>query len=271
MPYEAVWTDTLNPITNSSPVFKFTEPKLKQLDVYVCSLLNTNQRREMARLSIERWRDIAGINLTLLIPSDSHQDVCFPEWRDLQIARVGFSHNFQKERRTYTDKTSKQCNVKYYVVADDDCLVDKEIDLVDCIRILDDHPSYAILSTMPDNEKINEWTPDLRDTGYSTANDSAVMEHVSVGGIRFCRTGYPKAWPPLKGKAYDGPHAEAIRRDNMRVGFFRYINHHHLGKGLSTVYEPPTETREGSNSEGGVQGLSSVSSPLKLEAANGAD
>ncbi len=142
---------------------------------------------------------------------------------------------FQRERRIQADQKGGD----FYILADDDCLPDiSQKDFIPVgIDVLRAHPQFAMLAPLPSNENIIEWTPDERD-GHKTANDEEVMEHVSVGGIRFCRKGALKVYPPMDKDyaGYDGIQGNAVRKAGMRVGFIRELHFDHLGAGKSTVW-----------------------------------
>jgi len=135
--------------------------------------------------------------------------------------------SFQSERRQLADAF---CN-ETYVVADDDCFPQAAPFADAARRILEAHPSFGILSLRPTNFKINPWRPE----GYEPYEDEEVFEHVSVGGIRFCRPGCLEEWPPQTRKGYDTEHCEALRKAGYRVGYFKNLWMSHLGEGYSSV------------------------------------
>lgn len=173
---------------------------------------------------------------------------------------------FQRFRRIVADAQGGE----FYVVADDDCLPVGEV-LERGFEILRGHPEFTILSLWPENESIVEWTPDgcpkcgnrekftckgyitipdmvqcgvcyaeyrAKDGSYQTANNAEVMEHVSVGGVRFCRRMPFEVWPEMPAgeyRGYDAAQCEAIRRCGKRVGYFRDLKMVHLGKGATTL------------------------------------
>lgn len=123
-----------------------------------------------------------------------------------------------------------------YVLADDDCLPMGQDFVAEMVAALKRHPGYAMLAPLPDNENINEWTPPKDE--WKTANDDEVMEHVSIGGIRFCRKDAMRVWPRIEGAfpAYDGVHGHTLRQRGLRVGYVRNTHFLHLGKDQSTVW-----------------------------------
>lgn len=136
---------------------------------------------------------------------------------------------FQRYRRIVADVQGGE----YYILTDDDCLPVGDV-VERGLGILGRHPEYAILSLLPENETIVEWTPE----DYQTASDAEVVEHVSVGGVRFCRKMPFTAWPAMPSGeycGYDAVQCEAIRKAGKRVGYFRDLRMVHLGAGKSTL------------------------------------
>lgn len=205
-------------------------------DVFFCGLHDRPYlRRYMGYLCRERWEAEEGVRLR---------------------PRVGYGQEFQHERRKIAEIDSRS---DIYVVADDDCFPQAEPFLAEGVRILEEHPEFAILSMMPSNAKINPWRPPGREyeipsrsivesisDGPFTVDgvyelravyeDDDVMEHVSVGGIRFCRRGCLEEWPPFTGPGYDREQADALRAAGYRVGYFKHLKMNHLGEGYSTVW-----------------------------------
>lgn len=134
--------------------------------------------------------------------------------------------SFQAARREFADRQSRS---EFYVVADDDCLPDPGI--LAGILVLQKYPTFRILSAWPQNAKVNPWRPE----DYEPITDLVVMEHVSVGGIRFCRRPVLQVWPELRGSHYDADQCEAIRGENGRVGYLKHIKMTHLGEGCSSL------------------------------------
>jgi hypothetical protein len=140
---------------------------------------------------------------------------------------VGCSNfDFQKVRRQYAEAHAKE---SIYVVADDDCLPLFHVE--QCAEVMRGYPQFAILSLFPQNCNIQPWTPDPE--VYDAYSGEDVMEHVSVGGIRFMRKGYMTEWPSLpESGAYDFVQCEYLRqRKQMRSGYFRNFQCLHLGEG----------------------------------------
>jgi hypothetical protein len=142
---------------------------------------------------------------------------------------------FQKERRVYAEKTAVS---EVYVVADDDCLLSggpTDFWAQRVLQLFKTYEDFAILSAWPVNCNIQPWTPE----GYEPVHDSFVMEHYSVGGIRFCRAGAMRDWPEQRGSGYDGSQCEWLRSAGWRVGYLRSAcDMLHLGEGrdLSTIW-----------------------------------
>jgi len=144
---------------------------------------------------------------------------------------------FQRERRIIADQEAKS---DIYICADDDCLPESEPFIQKALAIMGRHPDYGILSLWPSNEHIHPWTPPDEEKPLLVSgvahHDTEVMEHVSVGGIRFCRKGVMGEWPALEGRGYDGTHCMALRKAGYRAGYFLDILMTHVGKSYSTVW-----------------------------------
>ena len=187
--------------------------------VFVCHVMGSGESREKwLGLSLEAWSKF-DVPVKLLMPD----------------GRIN-SIEFQRQRRIEAERQSRE---DFYILADDDCLPIGQSDyLLKGIEILKRHPEFAILSPLPSNESIVEWTPAQEDN-YTAFKDGEVFEHVSVGGIRFCRKGAMADWPPMgEGKKdYDRTQGDFLRLQGKRVGYMRYLKFEHLGKGVSTVWE----------------------------------
>lgn len=68
-----------------------------------------------------------------------------------------------------------------------------------------------------------------------------VMEHISVGGIRFCRKGLIEKWPPRDAECmgYDLIHSDALRDVGYRVGYLQHVRMEHLGEGKTELWRQP--------------------------------
>ncbi len=186
------------------------------IDVFFCTASTDPIRVAMAATCAERWMAEPGIRMAGLSP-----------------VRLGVSlRDFQRSRRMAAHQLAES---EIYVLADDDCLLPDYpvIDLM--LGLMARYPHYGMLAPLPSNAPIYEWTPE----DYKTANTFEVMEHVSVGNIRFIRKGLRHPWPPMSGPGYDTEHSLMIRRAGYRVGYARDITETHLGEGLSTIWTRP--------------------------------
>lgn len=183
------------------------------IPVYFCSVPTQSAVRGLLTEACEsRWYE-HGVNVRTLTP---RRQKCQPR-------------EFQRERRRFADWATAD---EFYVVADDDCLVPAEPFIEMAVDILERHPEFAVLSLFPKPHKINPWQK-------SGCDDLEVMEHVDVGGVRFCRKGCLKEWPPMPEDgppAYDRIHAEALRAAGWRCGYYKELSMLHLGSGVSTVW-----------------------------------
>ncbi|MHC5066130.1 MAG: hypothetical protein ACYTG5_19395 [Planctomycetota bacterium] len=184
-------------------------------DVFLCHLGKNDDwmRAGMFLLTSSRWTSEPDTRLHDMTPFRCN---CTPE-------------EFQRERRICADIAAES---DIYVVADDDCLPRAEPFVEYALKVMGEHPEFAILSLLPTNARIMRWRPQ----DYETYEHEDVTEHVSVGGIRFCRKGILEEWPEMTGKGYDREHGDAIRDAGYRVGYFRHLTMNHLGEGYSTVW-----------------------------------
>lgn len=184
--------------------------------VFVCHVPVNGQRQKWLREVLDAWFALGAAPQVLSPSSDPI--------------------SFQRERRI----EAEQKGGDFYILADDDCLPDvkNEDFIAQGMRVLKKHPEFAMLAPLPSNENIVEWTPDERLDHYKTANDEEVMEHTSVGGIRFCRKGALKIYPAMHRElpGYDWLHGDALRKAGKRVGYIRSLGFVHLGFGHSTVW-----------------------------------
>jgi hypothetical protein len=191
------------------------------IDVFLTTADYTNQphsrlRYCMANVAHARWE----------LESWAEVEVVTPQ------TLICNNREFQRRRRMYAEEHT---NTKIYVVADDDCLLEPPPIDYDTIRKLFlDYPDFAILSAWPGNCVIHEWTPE----DYKPVSNAEVCEHVSVGGIRFCRQGAMKHWPEMEpdSPGYDRIHAEWMRSNGWRVGYMRNVREIHMGEGYSSVW-----------------------------------
>lgn len=147
------------------------------------------------------------------------------------------AYEFQMWRRVLAEE---RAHGPAYILADDDCLLHWGND-VDSLADTLLKTEFAILSVWPANATIQRWTPE----DYKPVEDDKVMEHVSVGGIRFCQrlgrhkygVSVPWVWPKQLGPGYDAEHCAALRFYGWRVGYFKNAKMDHLGEGQSTVWK----------------------------------
>lgn len=186
--------------------------------VFVCHIPGNPKREQWLRQCTDAWYEM-GMEPHVLTPGG--------------IDPLAF----QRERRLIAERMGG----KFYILADDDCLplcAPEQEFVQDGFSILKNHPEYAMLAPLPTNENIVEWTPSQQLDKYAVQSDDEVMEHVSIGGIRFCRKGCLKGWPQITKDypGYDGKQGEALRKAGWRVGYMRNLNFEHLGAGQSTVW-----------------------------------
>ena len=185
-------------------------------DLFFCSVATTPLRSFMAETCLARWH----------LEPDTH----LTELRD-----GGDPGGFQLKRRQLA---ADMADSPIYILADDDCLPEKPEPFVrDCLEILSHYPEFAVLSLWPSNSTLHSWKADDI-PGYTPTVTEDVLEHVSVGGIRFCRKDAftDLDWPPLQGKTYDSQEAQALRNAGYRVGYFRNFYMNHLGRNYSQVW-----------------------------------
>ncbi len=188
------------------------------IDVFFCTASTDPIRVAMAATCAERWMAEPGIRMAGLSP-----------------VRLGVSlRDFQRSRRMAAHQLAES---EIYVLADDDSLLPDYAVVEGMVNLMERYPNFGMLSTLPSNASIQEWTPE----NYQTASTWEVMEHVSVGQIRFCRKSVIiDPWPPMTASpGYDTQHGEAIRRAGYRVGYSRSFTHLHLGEGKSTIWAAP--------------------------------
>lgn len=188
------------------------------IDVFFCRVPDSSnvEREEMASSALLRWLETTGVKMHIVTPM-----------------RIGVDEvEFQRSRRIYADAFSSGAE---YVVADDDMLIPDGFNIFAAVNALRRSP-FSILSLMPDNAVIRPWTPE----GYEPFSDAETMEHVSAGGIRFCRKHHIEHWPPMQDQnpGYDAIHSDQIRAEGGRIGYFKNIYATHLGEGMSSIWKP---------------------------------
>ena len=140
---------------------------------------------------------------------------------------------FNRDRRVYADQLAKGD----HIVADDDAI--PQCDILKAYEVFRKYPDFGTISLWPENCVINPWTE------IEAFEDDEVMEHVSVGVVRFCRKGMP--FPPSERLGYDRTHADAIRAIGMKVGLFKNFKVNHLGEGRSSLWVDVTPNLSISN------------------------
>jgi hypothetical protein len=197
------------------------------IDCFVCVNPVSELRFGMAVASIEAWRHYP-VALTILHPTPGG-GYYHPAWNT--IPKIGVTGEFQVERRVIADTDG----TSIYILADDDCLFLSSVG--QALELMRVYPDFAILSALPINAKINRWNPENHILSHDCSMiASPVVEHTSVGGIRFCRKGALKEWPAFRGPGYDREHCEALRDAGWRVGYMNDVKMNHLGEGASTVW-----------------------------------
>jgi hypothetical protein len=225
---------------------------LVKIDVFFCSVSRPSDRLrwKMGAVCYERWKAEPGVNIRTVYPGQIGCEVA----------------DFQRYRRVWADE---HASGPIYILTDDDCLPQSKPFVEECVAILGEHSEYAILSLLPTNANIMPWirtgvrdeTGKARFVGDSWTTfgvkpgghimvkdmsdvitvpgheDAQVMEHASVGGVRFCRRSSLHEWPPAEGPGYDRTQADALRAAGYRVGYFKGLKMNHLGEGYSSVWE----------------------------------
>lgn len=183
------------------------------MDLFFCTLdEETPLRAAFAATCLERWRA---------------ETVC--RWSITPSILNCTPFEFQRQRRIFAENLARG---EIYILADGDCLLGPESPIPQALSLMAKYPDFGILSLMPENCTIVPWTPE----NYAPILTDEVMEHVSVGGIRFCRKGILGDWPAQNGPGYDGIHSEAIRKAGFRVGYARNLLYNHLGERFSSVW-----------------------------------
>lgn len=177
------------------------------IDVFFCSCPLTDERADLAERMKSLWQALPDIRLTPLSPDD------------------GQLFGFQKERRIIADRLAKS---KIYILTDDD--MEPLFHFNKAVRLMNDYPTFGILSALPENAAINPWTSE------HAINNQDVMEHVDVGGLRFIRKGLIPNWPEQTKPSYDREHCETMRANGYRVGYMKNLKAIHHGEGKSDLW-----------------------------------
>ncbi len=187
------------------------------IDVFLCHVPGTHLRNSMYNLCRIRWEGEGGARI-----------------RHLNPKRLGVTaYEFQRSRRIFADDHAES---EIYVVADDDILLEADPVVGRGETLMKAYPDFAVLSLAETKPDWKTWVPDWPE--YKAFHDEAVTEHVSVGGVRFCRRGAVKSWPPMDEgiKTYDHVHGQAVRDAGYRSGYFKHLHGLHLGRGYSTIW-----------------------------------
>lgn len=163
------------------------------------------------------------------------RDACRLAWIKMDDAHIhplyGYDvPDFQRTRRMDADKLAP---TDIYVLTDDDMLPIGEDFIARGVALMQKYPGFGMLSALPTNAMIQFWNPE----NHKPLVNDEVMEHYSVGGLRFCRRGIVKKWPVQNGKGYDADHCAAIRDAGYSVGYMRDVRANHLGEGFSTIWQ----------------------------------
>lgn len=155
---------------------------------------------------------------------------------------------FQRLRRIKAEEKSVS---EYYVLADDDCLLENMEPCLDkAVDIMERHPDFAILSWRPINATIIPWEPIPEENGCLVSGrvhvDKEVSEHSSVGGIRLIRKGAMTYWPDMEPnrKNYDHIHCGKLRQLGWRSGYFNTLRQLHIGRHYSTIINSPMDMEQ---------------------------
>ncbi len=192
------------------------------IPVFLCHVPAGDLRRAFFQATMARWREEPGSKLIVLAPTLLN---CSP-------------YDFQKKRRIEAEAiaTAQYPDTDFYVLADDDCLPESPEPFLDkAAEMMALYPQFAVLAGWPTNSEPVPWTPDWPEYGPAVSDEN-VMEHVSVGGIRFRRKIPDFEWPDQLAKTYDSQEAEGFRKLGLRSGFLRNIRYNHLGRNYSTVW-----------------------------------
>jgi hypothetical protein len=165
-------------------------------------------------------------------------NLCETFWNqqaDVEMETIlGHGRMFQRQRRILSELRSAG---KFYIVADDDCLP-ASFQVKRLLQVAEKYPEFGILSFYPMNATINSWTPDPAEAiGGFAYEDSDVMEHVSVGGVRLVRSRIHADWPEMnEHNGYDFIQCSYLRSKGFRCGYLKNFVMNHIGELHSTVW-----------------------------------
>jgi hypothetical protein len=183
------------------------------LDVFFCTMPLSDERKRIAEKMLEWWRDVPMCHVHIVTPESIGSN----------------AKDFNLKRRMFADQTTEWA----YVLTDDDCELNDEKMVWKALGLLEKYTDFAILSALPDNATINPWTPEI----YPPFANQEVQEHVSVGGIRFCRTGcMDRGWPIVSSAGYDAAHCQRLRECGWRSGYANQVRMFHHGEGKSDLW-----------------------------------
>lgn len=184
------------------------------MEVFLTTSASTPLRMAMFSMTKTYWKSNKEASLTVL---------------------YGSGQRFQRLRRLSADLKAKG---PYYICADDDCLP-QPFAMNALLATVHGYPNFGMLSFMPANANIEQWTPDVCEAVNGVVfEDHDVIEHVSVGGIRVMQAGVMQDWPAMEPgmSGYDRVQADYIRSKGMRVGYLKRFVMNHVGEGHSTVW-----------------------------------
>lgn len=182
------------------------------VEVFFCSAPTSEKRRNIAELMSRIWH---------------HYPVRFIRFTP-EILGVSY-RDFQMKRRFYAEETAKG---HIYILTDDDCELISPNPIKSGMSTMGHNPHFGILSAWPNNCVIQRWSPE----DYQPKETMQVMEHHSVGGIRFIRKGcLTHGWPEQTKISYDSEHCQAVRNSGYRVGYFQHVRMNHWGEGETTL------------------------------------
>jgi hypothetical protein len=178
-------------------------------------------RRRMADLCKRRWEFEGGVNVSVHTITPWF---CKNRW---------YTAPFQLARRQYAEDHAKSY---IYVVADDDCLLSSDPTVGPVVEIMEKNPNVGILALKQHNA-----APMVRATVparelYETED---LIESHAVGGIRFCRKGIIKEWPPHSEEnpyQYDSIHGPAISRAGYVSAYTKAYSMMHIGSSYSLTW-----------------------------------
>lgn len=201
------------------------------IDLFFCTCPDGDPIRQgFADACWARWQDEPLRNRDMLVP-------CLPA-DDIPVEFHETREEYQRSRRMTADRIAGgYFKSPIYILADDDCLPEYPTPFVhEVVQLMENYAEFGILAMSPTNSEQKPWRAD--DVPYTPFEDDEVFEHVSVGGIRFCRQGIVKEWPPMReGSAqYDTEHGLAIREAGYRVGWLRHWRMNHLGRFYSQTW-----------------------------------